>query len=361
MNINFFITSLGGGGAERVVCNLANYLTASQHQVTISVLRGDDDTYSLEKNVSKQYLQLGYYKERKSRLYRLKEILTVVKFLKHLPKGTLLVSFLELPVAYSLILRRFYTQKLIICERNNPLFYSKGYQRIFEKLAHKADGCVCQTKAIMDWYLPALDEKAKWAVIPNALSKDVLDSTPSPLNGHLIMSMGRLEPQKNQRMLIEAFAEIASDFPEYELSIYGKGPLETELKKQIEDLGIENKVHLPGFTNDVVSAYRQSSMFVLTSEHEGMPNVLAEAMAMGLPCISTDCGGGGARELIQDGINGLLIKRGDKEDLLKSMRYLLKDPGYANHLRQQALKIRKQLTPETIHLKWMEFFEKVYK
>ena len=356
MNINFFITSLGGGGAERVVCNLANFLTEEKHRVTISVLRGDDDTYSLVKNVEKQYLQPGYYKEKKSSLYRLKEISTVVNFLRKLPRGSLLVSFLELPVAYSLIFRRLYKQKLVICERNNPLFYSKGYQRIFKILSHRADGVVCQTKLIRNWYYPYMGKGTQIIVIPNSINKAILNASVVKERQKVIMTMGRLEPQKNQKLLISAFSELAEQYPDWIIHIYGKGPLENDLRKYIDELGLSGRVFLRGFTKDVISAYNSTGVFVLTSDHEGMPNVLAEAMAMGLPCISTDCGGGGARELIQDCINGLLIPCNDKGALIKALKYILNDINYGNSLGAMASKIRLELAPEKIHEQWEAFF-----
>lgn len=355
MNINFFITSLGGGGAERVVCNLANYLVKKGHRITITVLRGDDETYVLEKGVLVEYLQPDYYKGNKSKLYRLKEISSTISFLKHLPEDSLLVSMLELPVAYSLLFRSLYKQKLIICERNNPEFYSKGYQYVFRKLAHRADGCVCQTTTIMEWYITIIHNKTQTAIIPNSINESVLKAAVSERKDKIIMTMGRLEPQKNQKMLISAFAEVAKVYPEYKLYIYGKGPLENDLQNQIECLGVMGKVELKGFIKDTVSAFRDSSCFVLTSNHEGMPNVLAEAMAMGLPCISTDCGGGGAKELIANGLNGILIPKNDKALLVESLKRLIDDQLYAKSLANEAIKIRERLAPDAIHLQWESF------
>ena len=360
MNINFFITSLGGGGAERVVCNLANYLVNRSHRVTITVLRGDEKTYILEEDVRIEYLQSDYYKGNKGRLYRFKEITSTISFLKHLPEDALLVSMLELPVAYSLLFRSLFKQKLIICERNNPDFYSSGYQYIFRKLAYRADGCVCQTATIMDWYNTKLRNKTQTAIIPNSINEGVLKAPVSERKSKIIMTMGRLEPQKNQTMLISAFAEVAKQYPEYKLYIYGKGPLENDLQNQIDSLGIMGKVELKGFTKDIVSVFRESSCFVLTSNHEGMPNVLAEAMAMGLPCISTDCGGGGAKDLINNGVNGILISKNDKALLVESLKRLIDDKLYADRLANEAIKIRKRLNPEDIHLHWEFFFNGLY-
>ena len=360
MNINFFITSLGGGGAERVVCNLANYLVGHRHTVKITVLRGDDKTYPLDEKVTVEYLQPEYYHSPKSTFYRLKEIRTTIGFLIHLPKETLLVSLLELPVAYSLIFRRCFSQRLVICERNNPEFYSKWYQRIFKNLACKAYGCVCQTSEIMDWYRERLSSKCRTAIIPNTINNDVLNASICERKEKVIMTMGRLEPQKNQAMLISAFADLANDYPDYKLAIYGKGPLEQDLNEQINSLNLQGRVEMRGFTKDVIEAYHHSDIFVLTSNHEGMPNVLAEAMAMGLPCISTDCGGGGAKELINDGINGIIVPKNDKSALVESIRKLIENRVYADNLSHEAVLIKKRLSPEVIHKQWETFFDNIY-
>lgn len=357
MKINFFITSLGGGGAERVVCNLSNYLLSQQHDISITVLRGNEDTYQLNNEVFLNYLQPSYYTESKSRLYRVKEISTVFNFLRRIPQDVLLVAFLELPVAYSLLFKPFIRSKLIICERNNPLFYPKVYQWIFKTFSRRADGVACQTKVIRDWYSPYVESKTKVVVIPNSINKDILDANVVKERKKVILTMGRLAPQKNQKLLIDAFAELADEYPEWNIHIYGKGPLEDDIRSRIDSLGLNNRVQLFGFTKDAVGAYNTAGLFVLTSDHEGMPNVLAEAMAMGLPCISTDCGGGGARELIQDCINGLLIPCNDKQALVKAINYILKDENYGNNLGAMASKIRNKLTPEAIHNQWELYFD----
>ena len=360
MDINIFITSLGGGGAERVACNLANYLVERQHTIRITVLRGNNKTYPLNNSVLLEYLQPEYYLSGKSLFYRLKEILSTIRFFRRLKKNSLLVSLLELPVAYSLIFRSLFSPKLIICERNNPEFYSKGYQKIFKWFSHRSDGCVCQTSTILQWYQASLKSKTQTIVIPNSINSEILKANVSERHEKVIMTMGRLEPQKNQKMLISAFAKIAKSYPDYKLVIYGKGPLEQELKEQASLQGIEDKVDFKGFTNNVVDAYQSACIFVLTSNHEGMPNVLAEALAMGLVCISTDCGGGGAKELIQDGVNGILISKGDESALIKSLEHLIGDSKYTSSLANKATNVRTLLAPEAIHSKWEEYFAEIY-
>ena len=115
--------------------------------------------------------------------------------------------------------------------------------------------------------------------------------------------------KKNQKILIEAFSKIEGAYPEYELIIYGEGSLRETLEKQVRDLGIEQKVKLPGNDANVLEKIRDAGIFVLSSNYEGMPNALIEAMALGIPSISTDCPCGGPKTLVQPYINGLLFSR----------------------------------------------------
>lgn len=358
MNVEFFITSLSGGGAERVVCNLASYLVQHNHKVRITALRGDDLTYEVEERVTINYLQKEYYRHH-DKNYRYTEIKVVRAFFKQLSSDGVLASFLELPVAFSLLMRSVIKCKLVICERNNPLFYPKHYQWIFKTLAHRADACICQTNVNASWYVSSVLMKSPVIVIPNPINSKILNASFSDRSEKTIITLGRLAPQKNQRMMIEAFAKVANEYPDYRMIIYGEGPLREELELLTKKLELENRISFPGFVSDVVEVMQHASLFVMTSDHEGMPNALQEAMAMRLPCISTDCGGGGARELIQDGINGVLIKRNDLEGLVKGLRGILSDDDYAVFLASMACKIRNEYTPDLIHKRWESFFEEI--
>ena len=165
-----------------------------------------------------------------------------------------------------------------------------------------------------------------------------------------------MDANKNHRMIVEAFAALAEKYPEYELVIYGEGALRQDLLRQAAEMGLSDRIHLPGSISDVAEAIYKASVFVLSSNSEGMPNTLMEAMALGLPCISTDCPCGGPAELICHGRNGLLTEVDNCEKLKENLQVILDDYKYAEKLGKNASKIRKKLNPDLINKKWEAYF-----
>ena len=349
MKITFFITTLGGGGAERVVSNLANYLVNNNHSVSIIVLRGFDTKYYLDPRVSTIFV-CNYYDSNVSSLYRhLKEITISRRILKNLDSDGCLVSFLELPMAISLLFRSDIPCKLIFSERNNPDNYSKIYRYIFRHFSNRADGAVFQTSVVQDWYNTFRNKKV---VIPNAINDVFLEAPYAHGGGNKIVTVGRLNSQKNQKLLIESFAIVSRDYPQYRLFIYGDGPLKSELQLLVKNLGIADKVVFTGFKNDIITELMDADLFVLSSDFEGMPNALMEAMALGLPCISTDCAGGGARELISDMENGLLVPCNDKQRLSDSIKVVLHNDELKKRISVNARYIRTSNDSIKVYEQW---------
>ena len=138
-----------------------------------------------------------------------------------------------------------------------------------------------------------------------------------------IVSVGRLNIPKNFPLLIRAFAKISEKHQDYILKIYGQGGLLESLKKLTRELGVEEKVEFPGYVNDIPKVLQKASLFVLSSHYEGMPNALAEAMSLGLPCISTDCPVGGPRFLINEEENGILVPVDDDDALADAIERVL--------------------------------------
>ena len=246
-------------------------------------------------------------------------------------------------------------KKIIVSERNSPMNFAgrksvSVLSRWFMKYAH---GYVFQTDDAKKFYDAAL--KGRGTVIPNPL---ITDNMPVPYTGvreKRIVSVGRLNPQKNQKILIETFALIHQNYPEYILEIYGEGILHQELQNVIDKKHLSEKVFLRGNVNGVFQRIIKASVFVMSSDFEGMPNALIEAMALGLPCISTDCPCGGPKYLINNGVNGMLCKVNDMESLRNALTTMLDNPQKANEMGTKAVIVRNLLDTNVIGDKWYNY------
>ena len=183
-----------------------------------------------------------------------------------------------------------------------------------------------------------------------------MDATriPEPYIGErkkVFSAVGRLEPQKNFPMLIRAISEFHKREKDYKLVIYGEGRERINIENLIKELHLENSVSLPGRNKDVLNCINDCAAFILSSDYEGMPNALIEAMCMGMPVISTDCPSGGPREIIENEKNGLLIPVNDELRMTQAMFNIIKD-GDSCLLGQNAYKIGKQLMDASVFEDW---------
>ena len=154
-------------------------------------------------------------------------------------------------------------------------------------------------------------------------------------------------------MMISAFHKVHMRYPEYTLEIYGEGSERKILQDQIDQLNLKDNAFLCGFTDDIFDKMRDCAMYVCSSDYEGISNALMEAMAMGVPSISTDCPIGGARAMIQDGANGLLVPVGDVDTLASAMFRLISEPLFAQKLADQAWQSMREYDIKEIANQWL--------
>lgn len=356
MKILFFIGALAGGGAERVTCNLSSYLAYKGHYVEILTMSDVEPTYFVSDNVKRNSLIKA--SERHSFVYN--AVLRFLRFCRYLLKNDNDVIVVMLPVTTIMLLqlRKLTKAWVVAAERNNPSSYSEKKQRTLRRLAHKADGWVFQTEDERNWYGKSTG-KAKVKIIPNAINLDFIREPYLGERKLTIVTAGRLTEQKNHELLIKAFAHISKDYPEYQLVIYGDGPRKEFLEMVADNSGVKEKVLFPGYTTNIGETIKDDSLFVLSSDFEGMPNALMESMALGLPCISTDCDGGGARFLIENEKNGLLVPKGDVNALAVAMDRMLSDREFAEQCGREAHKICERLAPEKIYGEWESFIKEI--
>ncbi len=246
---------------------------------------------------------------------------------------------------------------LISAERGDPGVYSRLYQSVIRWTYSHSDYCFFQLERARDHFGKIIKEKS--FVIPNPY---VAQSGVTPFNGprkKTIVSAGRFTWQKGFDILIKAFARVLEVYPEYQLLLYGSGPLEHEYHMLCRELGIENKVLFPGYVECVPKAIREEGLFVLSSRFEGIPNVLIEAMSVGIPTVSTDCTPGGADFLTCHGKRGLLGPIDDVQVLSDNICKLIGNESLYKYLEVEGPKVLVELNPKTISQEWQLAFSKI--
>ena len=354
MRIIFTVGSLSGGGAERVVARLSSEFADMGHEVFVCLIASNKVSYHINKDVQVRYV------ETKTRVKGLRYIFRSIRYRNIIKEinPDIVISFTaaaNIFVLHSLFLSKF---KVVISERNNPyLDPSTSVMRcVRDCIYHLANGIVFQTEDAKRYFARSIQNHS--AVIINPIDINI----PKPYLGSRkkkIVTVGRLEPQKNHKLLIEAFAEVHNEIRDYELLIYGVGSLETSLRTLIDDLNMKEYIHLMGFCDDVLVQIKDSSLFVLSSDYEGISNSLLEAMAMGLPVVSTDHPIGGARLLIEDGKNGLLVNVGDKEALKNAILKVIKNDSLSEIMAKEAIKVRVVTSLRNVASAWIEFIKRV--
>ena len=348
MKICFIIPSMTGGGAERVTANLANRLDEMGHEVRIMMTASDDVAYKLNDAIAVE--QIGE-RTHGSVMGRVQRILKLRKYFKS-NKDTVYVSLPTDTNMFAVLASLFLPVKLIISERNDPNQY--GHKGLRDFLYRFAKKMVFQTEDARACYSKRLQKVGK--IIPNPICEEKLENFSGERSKRFVV-VGRLEPQKNHKLLLHAYAEVASMNKEYALYLYGKGSLEQELKELCVQLGIADRVHFEGFCSDVHKQIVDAAAYVLSSDYEGISNSLLEAMAMGMPVISTDCPIGGSRMLIENKKNGLLIPVGDRQALAEAMKYIIEQPDAAKDMGEEAMKVRERFSIQAIADTWLEYMK----
>jgi glycosyltransferase involved in cell wall biosynthesis len=246
---------------------------------------------------------------------------------------------------------------VIISQRADPSAVPNWFTKLRDFLYNFADGYVFQTALAKSHYNKRIQARA--VVIQNPV---IADNIPTKWVGDkedIIVNVGRFElKQKRQDILIRAFAKIADKHDHIRLVLYGDGEDKLEIIKNIADCNLDHRIVLAGVTKNIYESIAKAKIFVLSSDYEGIPNALIEAMSVGLPCISTDYSRGGVRDLIRHMENGLLVKRGCVEELADAMDFMLSHPELAETMGQKARSVLVELDPDRIINQWEEYIDK---
>ena len=358
MKICFCLASLGSGGAERVVTLLANRMNAMGHQIEIICLKYDDMYYQTDKGVKVVFAEhLG------------KSVPELRWLRKHVreEKPDVMIAFTEGVYCFTIAALLGIKIPVIASERLDPTAMTWKRNLLKRLLLPYADWLVVQTKTIKEYFPKSIQKKISVIYNPvNLPQTSSLTTDPSPKGEgsgksegkmNRIISVARLFPQKNQEMIIKAFAQIVIKYPDWKLVIYGEGPLRAELEAVVSSFKMQESVLLPGRTEHVVEELRKSKIFCLSSDYEGMSNSMIEAICVGLPIVSTKVSG--TDELIEDGINGYRVEIGDERGMANALEKLIQNEEMMKQMAEKNKQKAVLFHLDTIMNEWMELINQV--
>lgn len=355
--ILLYIDNLYLGGAQRVMSNLANYFAKEGYDVVlVNEIKPDINkkTYKINEEIKRIYLEeksiRGFFYRQVKRVCTLRSIIQD-------ERPDVVLSFLGPTNVRMLVATIGLNVKKIVSVRNDPYKeYGKGLKKIFVRELFKlADGCVFQTSDAASYFSNDVQKSSK--VIYNPVN-EVFYKTQRTNIKNEIVSIGRLQDQKNPMLLIEAFGSIAKKYPDWKLCFCGEGELKSLLENRCKELGILSQVVFEGQISDVNKKLSNAAIYVLSSDYEGMPNALMEAMAVGVPCVSTDCPCGGPRELIKDGKSGVLVPVGDVSKMADALERLIFKEEYRELLGEAAKRQALNFKFDKILKEWKDYLQK---
>lgn len=362
MKIVIIIPTLSMGGAERVAVSLANWIAKNKNdQIYLINMERDNKNFEFDDNLTvfhqnetEEEIQMTKRRKRKIKKTYITKILNEIK-------PDIIFEMLYYPIFFIMPYKCKNKNTIIIgSERNNP--NAKGMP-IKKKFLAKfvpliCDAYIFQTNTVKKMFNRKIQKKS--IVIPNSVSNPYINDVHIKLEKEKIISnMGRLHYQKGQDTLIKAFKIVNEKYPEYKLIIYGEGEDRRKLEMLICDLELDSKVILAGKDLHAIEKIARTEIFVFSSRYEGMPNALLEAMACGLPCISTNCVAGPS-EIIKNNQNGILVDVDNERQIAERIIYLIENKEFAQKIGNEARKVLEDYSIDNIFNKYYNFFRESY-
>jgi glycosyltransferase involved in cell wall biosynthesis len=370
-HIALYISSLRKGGAERVMANLAEYLYSQGWKVTLVTTYFTPPEYILphagwDAETGRMREDAGELIERLysepaegelpgGRIANFRVRYDKLRRIWKEKRPDLILSFIGMTNIMALLTTFGLHIPVVVSIRSTrSLEYDSRKLRILSNLTYPfAAGIVFQTPQTAASFPPAIQRKAK--VLPNSINPAFMRERYEGERERAIVSVGRLDANKNPELLVRAFAGVSREFPGYRLHLYGDGPQKEKLQSLVKELGVSQRVVFEGVSDHIADKIWKAEIFVLCSNIEGMPNSLIEAMSLGLACIATDSEGGGPAMLIESGRNGYLIPVGDAHALEAKLRLLLSDGEERKRISVNAARVQEDYSPERINAAWQEY------
>lgn len=359
MKVGFLINDLNAGGAERATVSLANHFANHGTETKIITFRESESFYELDKKV--KHCKVGFDEiDHSLSLRRLigavKRMFRIRSYIKSLDLDVLIGMSFSM-TWYTVFATLFTHTKSIGTERNNPYKYkSSVFNTILRKVFYRlCNGYIFQTKKSALFFNSKLRKND--IIIPNAIfNEKIYQMTPPAEREKIICAVGRLTEQKRFDLLIEAFNSIKDKIPGYKMIIFGEGELRESLEAQINKFNLSDRIFLPGTNQDAIKFVNRSSVFVLSSDMEGMPNALMEALAMGVPCVSTRCDMG-PEELIENEKSGILVPVGSADEIAGAILKIINDSEFADKISKNARDLINTHSIDVISNRWLDYIK----
>ncbi|MCI9019760.1 MAG: glycosyltransferase family 4 protein [Eubacterium sp.] len=361
MKFIFLIPGLRSGGAERVMATLANNFVNRGSFVKIITFTDEESYFPLDGRVILD--GMGQMPDRSDRIKFISTLPAVVcrRFFhiawtirKDNPDAVL--SFCNTANYLNAMQKMLVNRKTVsvISERSDPERYCRGVQWLCRLLYMHADAVICQNRVVKKYFLSIRKKHMpRVMVLPNPVSETSIPDRIVYRKNNYFAAAGRLVHEKRFDVLILAFAEFIKIHPEFRLKIYGEGPLRKKLENLVKEKGLEGYVELPGSVRDVMKKIQDASCFILSSEVEGFPNVLLEAMCSGMPVISVRLRTGIADKLIINGRNGYLTDIGDVDGMCRAMCRII-EKADLGEMSCNNFKIRELYGESRVSGKWLQ-------
>lgn len=360
--IAFVISHLGKGGHQNMMAYVADNCVGKFDEVhMISIYKVEIKT-KLSDDIKVYYAGNGLVKKDKiekglSKIIGNFDAIIALRQTLKKKRPNIICAFGIKDIFFSLIASMGLKIKVVGSERRSPA--SNSFKvRLLSKIFYRwCDGMVFQLEDAKNYFGRKIRDKS--TIIPNSYRESKRYQI-CPLNQRrkvITAASARFEPQKGIDILISAFKIVHEFHPDYKLEIYGEGKLLKEYKKKVDENNLENYVRFPGLVDKVADAVWDSSLFVLPSRVEGIPNVLMEVLGAGVPTVSTDCPPGGPRLLTMNGERGLLVKVDDIKEMAKAICRIIENYGLSEYLSEKGLDVVEEFDSDKIAKLWIDFLK----
>lgn len=358
-NILFITNSLGFGGAAKILCFVAENLAIRGHSVNIVNLKTTVNKTPYEREIDKKVIiyTIDDPPENKNKnIYYISKISKIAMK----TKSEVIIGFTSFPNLYAKIVGTLLHIPSIMSERGDPSIINKSLKtKIVRFIVNHSSGGVFQTEDAMKYYGRGLRKRG--IVIPNPIFiRGEIPIIKQSEREKTVVSVARFDnKQKRYDIMLKAFQLFSRKHPDYVLKLYGEGEDEGKVREWVNELGLYEKVIFMGLTTQPIHDIAKDGIFIITSDYEGISNALLEAMALGIPCVSTDHTPGGARLLIQDHENGILVPAGNYQKIAEALCEYAENPELAAKCGENAKKVLDRFDPNRIIDVWEEYIRKI--